>query len=279
MAFSRDINNMYTEAPLLVLDSKTEQGLPARFRIIPNYHGIAGIVGSAQFNQVGLEAIIKKITTSHQKHPKKIWLVDLRQETHFFADGQPLSLYGKHNHTNINKSPEQIFKLEAELISSFKQKKESTVVHLILNKTEGIITNTQPIVMHLQKSQSEAALAKKYGLTYKRFYIPDHQKPPQKELINLVDFINKLNKEDWVIVHCRGGKGRTTTFMLLTALIQDKKNHPNAQLNSIESYIAEQISLSGKNLFDLDIEAKTLWKLEDKKSRANFIRQFYQDLL
>jgi hypothetical protein len=270
---------MNTEAPLLVLDSKTEQGLPARFRMIPNYHGLAGIAASAQFNQAGLEAIIAKIATVQKKTPKKIWLVDLRQETHFFADGQPLSLYGKQNHTNINKSAEQISKQESELISSFKHKKESTVAHLILNKTEGIITNTQPISMDLQKSQSEKALAKKYGLTYKRFYLSDHQKPPQKELTNLVHFINKLNKEDWVIVHCRGGKGRTTTFMLLTALILDKKNHPNAQLNSIDSYIAEQISLGGTNLFDIDVDAKTLWKLEDKKNRANFIRQFYQDLL
>lgn len=265
-------------APLLVLDSKPNTVLPNRLRIVPNYHGLAGIVGSSQFNQAGLEAILTKIRLASDQPIKKIWVVDLRQETHFFANGMPLSLYGYHNHTNLNKTAAQIQQEESALISEFNKKTAPSTVHLILDKTDGVIQKTEPLSMKLQNAQSEEKLAENYGLAYKRFYIADHQTPSPETLIEIKRFIEQLNSEDWVIVHCRGGKGRTTTFMLLTALLQDKKNYPDAKLDSLESYIEEQISLGGSNLFSTDDEPDKKWKIEYKKVRMNFILAFYNSL-
>jgi predicted protein tyrosine phosphatase len=269
-------------APLLVTDAKSDQILPNKFRIIPGYHGIGGMVGSAQFNQNGLEAMLAEIKKHHSQNNKiKIWLVDLRQETHFFANGQALSFYGSHNSANFHKSPEQIYQEESKMISDFQKKSDPTTVNIVLEKANGEIAKTQPLLMNLQASQSEESLAIQHGLNYKRFYITDHQAPTPENTQKLVQFINQLDAQDWVIVHCRGGKGRTTTFMLLTALLKDKekiKHHPEARLNTIESYIQEQIDLGGSNLFKFDDADDPIWRIEHKKDRAKFIQEFYQKL-
>lgn len=271
--------------PLLVLDSKPNTVLPNQLRIVPNYHGLAGIAGSAQFNQAGLEAILTKIRLTSKKPINKIWLIDLRQETHFFANGMPSSLYGYHNHANLNKTADQIQEEESILITQLNQKAQPSTVHLILDKSDGIIQQSEPLSINLQNSISEEKLAETYNLAYKRFYIADHQAPSSDTLLEIKKFIEQLNSEDWVIVHCRGGKGRTTTFMLLTALLQDKKNHPEEKLNSLESYIQEQISLGGSDLFSPlsnppshSKGGSKEWKKEYMKNRFDFIRIFYNSL-
>lgn len=266
--------------PLLVTDAQAEQLLPNKLRIVPNYHGIAGIVGSSQFNQAGLEAIIGKIKAidPHHQLNKKIWLVDLRQETHFFANRQPLSFYGSHNSANFHKTPAQIHQEESEIISFFQQKTKPTTVNIVLEKANGEIAKTRPESMNLQTSQAEETVARSLKLRYKRFYITDHQAPTPENTKKLVEFINQLGPNDWIIVHCRGGKGRTTTFMLLTALLKDKANLKNAELKNIESYIQEQIDLGGSNLFNTDDGNDPLWQQEHKKNRAKFIHHFYQHL-
>lgn len=258
--------------PLLVTDATADQTLPNKLRILPHYHGIAGIVGSAQFNEMGLAAIVSKIQAHHPK--KKIWLVDLRQETHFFANGQPLSFYGYHNSANIEKSSAQILEEESKVISDFQHKSEPTIVNLVVDKKNGEITKTRPVQMNLQTSESEESLAKKHGLAYKRFYITDHKAPTPEAQKELVTFINQLDADDWVIVHCRGGKGRTTTFMLLTAILKDREQH---KVKSVQEYIEEQISLGGTNLFNTDDGDDALWQKENKKHRAKFIEQFYSE--
>ena len=271
------VNNMEpADIPLLVTDSKTERILPSKLRVIPDYHGIAGIVGSGQFNPNGLKAIVSQIQGYHPK--KKIWLVDLRQETHFFANDQALSLYGNHNSANINKNPSQIEQTQQDFILSLQKKSAPTTVHRVLEKNHGEITKTSPILMNLSSSQSEKALAESYGLSYKRFYITDHHHPSPQAMAELVNFIHELDAEDWVIVHCRGGKGRTTTFMLLTALLKDKTNHSHLfKSKSLEDYVQEQIQLGGINLLSID-KSEPMWRQENKKNRADFVRKFYQGL-
>lgn len=280
IGMANGLNNMKPpNTPLLVTDASIEQTLPNKLRILPNYHGIAGIVGSAQFNEAGLATIVSKIQAHHPKN--KIWLVDLRQETHFFANGQPLSFYGHHNSANIKKFPEQILEEEAKIIAEFQQKPDSTTVNLVVEKKNGEITKTRPISMNLKTSKSEETLAKEHGLHYKRFFITDHKAPTAETQKELITFINNLDANDWVIVHCRGGKGRTTTFMLLTAILKDKQQHqinPSFKIKSIEEYIEEQISLGGTNLFNTNDDDDVSWQKENKKHRAKFIEQFYQQL-
>lgn len=280
IGIANGLDNMKaSKAPLLVTDAAADQTLPNKLRILPNYHGIAGIVGSAQFNETGLAAIVAKIQAHHPK--KKIWLVDLRQETHFFANGQPLSFYGYHNSANIEKSSVQILQEESQIIADFQKKSELTTVNLVIDKKNGEITKTRPIQLNLQNSQSEEELAKKYELSYKRFYITDHKAPTPEVQKELTTFINQIDADDWVIVHCRGGKGRTTTFMLLTAILKDQQLHkkdPTFKIKSVQEYIEEQISLGGTNLFNTDDSNDALWQKENKKHRAKFIEHFYQQL-
>ena len=281
IGIANGLNNMNASGtpPLLVTDSAADQVLPNKLRIVPNYHGIAGMVGSAQFNEAGLAAIVSKIQAYHPK--KKIWLVDLRQETHFFANGQPLSFYGYHNSANIKKSSEQILQEEAKIIAEFRQKSDLVTVNLVVEKKNGEITKTRPIPMNLKNSQSEEALAKQHGLYYKRFFITDHKAPTPEAQKELTTFINNLDADDWVIAHCRGGKGRTTTFMILTAILKDRQQHqkdPSFKVKSVQEYIEEQISLGGTNLFNTHDSDDAIWQKENKKHRAKFIEQFYQQL-
>ena len=112
-AYSDNLNPL---APLLILEKPNEARLPRNFRsyreryklgdIPPSLHSeldLLTISGSAQFSENQLKALL-----SHIPAPFPIYIIDLRQESHGFLNGNAVSWYIPRNWINIGKKLDEI---------------------------------------------------------------------------------------------------------------------------------------------------------------------------
>src|SRR5437763_289027 len=98
--------------PLLVLDMRNNASLPKHFRttsdsLPESLHidatGLSDlhIAGGAQLSELGLQTILQHLHSQH------ITIIDLRQESHGFLNGNAVSWYGPHNAANAGKSQKE----------------------------------------------------------------------------------------------------------------------------------------------------------------------------
>jgi protein tyrosine phosphatase len=79
--------------------------------------------------------------------------------------------------------------------------------------------------------------------------------------------MKQIPQNQWLYFHCKGGKGRTTTFMAMVDMIHNAKQH------SFEEILIRQQKLGGQNLLNLN-PAKPLNNYAAE--RLEFLNSFYQ---
>jgi protein-tyrosine phosphatase len=246
------------EKTYLVLDEDQMAKNPKQFRINAKIKASA----SGQFSEKTLKSVLPQMSGS-------IWVVDLRQESHGFIKGIPISWYGPGNKLNKGLSLANIEKKEEALLSTLKKQKTLTV-HEITKKEAGSIVETKSIKMTFSQVESEKELAKRLHVEYLRIPVLDHHRPENSEVDFFVNFVQNLPKGAWLHFHCRGGIGRSSTFMMLYDILQ------NAKTESLESISERNIQLGGSNLFKHISEKNMLWKKDAALARGNFIVRFYE---
>lgn len=201
------------------------------------------------------------------KHP--VYIIDLRQETHLFINGLPISIFYKKNQINWGKSSSQINAEEQawvnQLVSAGK---------IILNKSgkpiAGLKVPTNPITLNILEANTEEETARKAGLGYFRIPVPDYHPPTPAQVDQFLIVIKNIPLNSWIHIHCAAGKGRTTTFMVMADIVANGKT---VKLNDI---VARQTLLGGTDLFGT---SKSLisqpWKNEYHKARVDYIKLFY----
>lgn len=257
-----DSQEMSTQAPLLVRDSNDSTSLPKKFRILQNKEGLENlrISGSGAFSQNQLQNIKARLGN------KRITLVDLRQESHGFINGEGVSWYGVANAANREKTLIEVTKDENARLEAIKA---LTRVELadIQDKTDGVIKRYTPIPVNVKTVQTEEDLAYTLGLDYKRFAVRDHARPTDMQVDDYVIMIRDLPEDGWLHVHCRGGKGRTTTFLAMYDMIENAKQVP------LQDIIARQYAAGGSNLFKKNVDS---YKAADAMERRHFLEEFYR---
>lgn len=256
---------------LLTLDGVPHARLPRHFRTTDNQQqlkasniSVAGLaslhaIGSGQFSLQQLKLVVKKIA-----HP--IIVIDLRQESHGFVNGIPISWYGIKNWANYGKSDNQIRATETNLLNKTKAAKQIVVYSRIKKTKDGYVSGINPAQLKVKTVANEKDVVKSLGLNYHRFFVPDHSKPSDQQVDQFIQFIRKSPKDVWLYFHCRAGIGRTTTFMVMYDIME------NAKSVSLHDILAREKMLGGK---DLTLPAQGYKRLLAKQ-RINFIRKFYQ---
>lgn len=246
----------------LVFDTHTEEGLVTKkFRLNKELHASA----SGQFTADELPKMLQAIPAER----RNIWIVDLRQESHGFIDGLPVSWVGDRNAVNVNKSGTQISREEKKLLKTVKNNK-TVIVHMLKKLTGGRVTTEAPTAMIPELIESEEELVTSLHANYARIYVLDHFKPDDKEVDNFVQFVKqKVDKDDWLHFHCRGGKGRSSTFIALYDMIK------NAHDTSFETIMHRQAEGGNKKLDEIPVSADKAWKTEGAQERIEFMRKFY----
>ena len=255
-------------------DSLYDKDLPARFRtptlplvINPKLH-----VDLRGFNDLAMSAsaqISENTFQAVRKNMKgKIWIVDLRQESHGFIDGVAIDWLEGKNEGNKGLNLEEMQHKERTLLEEL-QKNPTVSIHEIISMDSlgAEIAVTRKHEVRVQKVETEAELAKRLGVEYIRIPVSDRGFPSAEQ----VDRFLNLPQDAWLHFHCMGGVGRASTLMLML----DMLHHGNAF--SLETYLNRQYWLLGKETFlygEPDVKWP-LWMHIEIRSKNDFLERFH----
>ena len=258
--------------PVLILDDQNHIDLPNHYRSSltafpasitpqPSRLGLETLKasGSAEFNKQNFSQIINHIGD----HP--IIFVDLRKESHGFLNEIPISWYGFQNWENKDRTPKEVDTLEKKLLQRLNNKKQ--IIAYQKKSVEEKDTFIPDLISYNQVL-TEQQFVKNLNSQYKRFYILDHAPPEIDQIDSFVQFVEKTPENTWLHFHCRTGKGRTTTFLVLYDIIRNAKQ---VKFNDI---IKRHALIGGENI--LETTKNKLWKVMLKKRKSHLIEAFYQ---
>jgi len=246
----------------------TEKGDP------PSRQGLETLnaSGSAQFCEGQLQAMLTKKSVT-----LPMTIVDLRQESHgFFQLDKPLGgestiavgWFAERDWMSIGKSLVSVLADQHRRLEFAKENPEQIVNEIkSVNSEGGICTMTAyPVVV--AGCLTERQIAMKAGVGYIRFPTTDHVRPRDEEVDSFVDFDSTLAPGTWLHFHCRGGDGRTTTFLAMHDIIH------NAPAVSVDDILVRQYWLGGVDLYKPP-SPSTNYQYPFAVEREEFIRHFY----
>lgn len=260
----------------LVLKMTNEAILPRAFRTtnspfkkniepLPSRAGLEKlhISGSAQFSEKSFEVIVEKLG-----NPKPLYIIDLREESHGFLNGNAVTWYGYRNRDNRGKSLEEITAIEQNLLDKALKSKDITL-YKVSEKDEatGGFINPKPVPIVVVSSETERSLIERLHHHYIRLPSADHEAPSDSIVDLFITTMLALPKDRWIHFHCSAGVGRTTVFMSMLDMMY------NAKDVSFEDIMRRQWLLGGKNL--LSHPKVNNWKRPTSEKRTQFMQDFY----
>ncbi len=253
---------LYATETLLSFDKSetTKEGLPRNFRDL----SVIGInaIASAQFSENELQEIRKKYSN------KNIVIVDLRQETHGFINGKSVKWNSCFEKINQNKDISSILSSEKNHLARAKRDHEIVICSTSKrNRSTGWYNHITPKKITVNRVISEKNLAEEHGFEYQRFSVRDFDSPDEKEFSRMVKFIKTLPPNKTIYVHCAGGKGRTTLFLVTLDIIKNGKNI------KLEDIFTRQSQLGGAKLDEMSDEEA--WSIKIAEKRLNLLQDFY----
>ena len=188
-----------------------------------------------------------------------IYDVDLRQESHGFADGLPVSWHKDGNLANEGKTPEEVALDEEERLAGLAG--ETTTFGPKGKTDKG---RFEAVTFTPENVQKEKDVAEAAGFRYVRFYVTDKTQPDTETIEAFLDFVESLPRDAWLHFHCRAGHGRTTTFMAMYDMIR------NPDIPA-EAVIERQYLIGGSDLTAMKDEA---WENERIDQRLETLKLF-----
>ncbi|MCY0995732.1 protein tyrosine phosphatase [Myxococcus sp. MISCRS1] len=176
--------------------------------------------GSAQPSSEGFRDVLRQLDGVR---PEALYVVDLRQESHGFLNGAAVSWYAESNWGAVGLSDEEVLALEAGRLRLLGLSPRVRVgnVEAVKGKAPVAFTDWE------RRSVSDEARA--FGLPegqYVRLPVTDHTRPQDATVQRFLDWVRGLPDDAHLHLHCRGGKGRTATFMCLLDLLRNAHRLP-----------------------------------------------------
>lgn len=253
---------------LLIIDLDNVKKLPKRFRTtsdqintdtkLPDLKGLRELKasGSGVFSQNGLKEMKKTIGDNNN-----IIIVDTRKESHGYVNGMAISWYTEKNYVNKKLTPEEVERLETHNLNQLKEMDEITFDYF-----EGKSFYMKNPLKAPYTVQNEKEMVEAEDCQYVRFFVTDHNKPAKEEIDQFIQFVKSVSENDWLHFHCRGGVGRTTSFMLMYDMM---KNAGNVEESDI---FERQRIIGGRDMFRL---AEGTYKHEAAVERLDLLQKFY----
>jgi inositol hexakisphosphate len=258
----------------LIINAHDKAGVPRHFRSTSDPSGLDGdqklavgldklqASGSGQFSAKGFDAVVKRAGG------RPLVVLDLRQESHGFVGGTPVSWFGVRNASNSGKSADQINRDESELLTGVAGQTTVTVKEVTSKSTDRAITDSKDVQLPVESVRNEEDFVHGAGAAYTRVYAQDYQPFTNEEIDQLVAFWQSRPPGSWLHVHCAAGDGRTTQALALFDMLE------NAGTVTLKNIAARQHQLGGSDLFAVD--SKTSWRRDAAIARATLLRRFYE---
>jgi len=263
-------------SPVLIwdVDQKLAAALPRNFRTtddrlransgqkIPTNTGLTSLCasGSGEFTTDGLKLLLERT-----RGPVTVF--DLRQETHIFVNGLPISWFATNDWANVGRTHNEIEADEAARVKSLKPGSQIVIHPGAAIKKPGAIPSALSKVT-VERANTERDLVEANRAAYVRLTITDHARPLDEEVDRFILAIRTLPENGWAHFHCEAGRGRTTTFMVLYDMLR------NATRVSLEDIARRQQMLG----YDYDVLRPAdpgSWKAPYTDDRIAFVRAFY----
>lgn len=247
-----------------IFDSQDHK-LPRNFRVTVhesiqrpfiNLEGLnqLNMSGSSQFSEKTFQSMVGSLSVpSNQLH-----VIDLREESHGFLNGVAVSWTDGNNGANRNKTKIEITSDENDRLNHCLQQKELNIIdHSGKSNQLAIYT-----------IKTEQQLVENFGVNYIRLPVTDHKHPSNETVDEFLSIINHLPSDHWMHVHCKGGRGRTTTFISMYDIAK------NAHQVSLEDILNRQWLIGGVDL--TQTQKKNHERSQDAIERLEFLQAFYR---
>ena len=232
------------------------------------------ISGSAQFGKAGLGAVRDAVVAAGGV-AELVVVCDLRGEPHMVLNGFPVSWYNKGDKLGSNLPPVECDELTRKYVRTLSEHSEVDVRKVLTKGEWGTPeeTRTQSVAVTLLQTE-EMLVHREFGMGYNRVPITDHEAPELADADQLVAFYQSSPPSLWWHFHCAGGKGRTTTAMVLIDMLRTRHLHP---LLSAQDIVNRQWLIGGLRLDPPETPAEhDRWKHRDAQTRRQFIELFYR---
>ena len=263
------------DSPVLIwdIDLKLDKALPRNFRTtddalkasVGKTASTTGLInlhasGSGEFTADNLKLLLARMHGP-------VTIFDLRQETHIFANGLPVSWFATRDWGNVGRSQTEIEEAEAAWVQSLGPGSETAVRpgHLV---KKGNAESAVPQQVIVKEASIERDLVSSAGASYVRVAVTDHTRPLNEAVDRFIVAVRALPENAWAHFHCEAGLGRTTTFMVLYDMLR------NATHVSLENIVRRQ-KLLGYNYDVLCPAGPANWKAPYMEDRIAFVRAFY----
>lgn len=116
---------------------------------------------------------------------------------------------------------------------------------------------------------SEEEEGKKYGYDYKSVNIGSKFTAIDKNIDEIVDFLDNLPPDVWAHIHCTNGRGRTSMILVMLDMLR------NAPTVSLADIVKRQQLLGSVDLFNTVVWKRGTYNKKQLEVRKKFIEDFY----
>jgi inositol hexakisphosphate len=263
------------DSPVLIWDvsHKLDNSLPRNFRTtddplkadngkLPANTGLVDLhaSGGGEFSAKGLKLLLERT-----RGPVSVF--DLRQETHIFVNGLPISWFATNDWANVGRTHAAIEVDETARVKSLTPGSEIVVAGDGVKKSG--LASSAPKHVVVEHASTERDIVESDNVAYVRLTVTDHARPLDEEVDRFIQAVRALPETGWAHFHCEAGRGRTTTFMVLYDMLR------NASRVTLED-IAGRQKLLGYNYDVLRPAESGSWKAPYTDDRIAFVRAFYR---
>ncbi|WP_295904907.1 fused DSP-PTPase phosphatase/NAD kinase-like protein [uncultured Bdellovibrio sp.] len=231
-----------TEPVELVFDTKYAGKKAVNYRKNPDIK----MSGSATLDPKALKEVAKPM----KKNKAILYVFDLRQESHGLINDIPVTWQAEHDWANADLNHDEAVRRERRQLGDLR----------VGEKINGV---------EIKSIETEESMVRSAGYQYVRLTVTDHVRPVDSEVDRFIEAVRELPENSWIHFHCRAGKGRTTTFMVLYDMLINAKYVPFDDIINRNAKLSEDYDVMAV------VDAKD-WRAPYQKERADFVRAFYE---
>lgn len=193
-------------------------------------------------------------------------VVDLRQESHAAVSGFPVTWRGPMDWANVGMDLQSVTQRERDQISALRAQDSVTLTDVEHLKGR----TSEPAPYHLTGFEvlSEQEMVEEAGAIYRRIAVTDHVRPERLHVDQFIQLTRDLPASAALHVHCNGGFGRTTTFMVLYDMLRNAHEIGADAILARQAFIGYQYNLTDASL----VRPEKVAFLED---RLAFLHEFH----
>ena len=180
------------------------------------------ISGSPQYTEKQFRELAERIRACAAGDP--VYVIDLRQESHFFVNGMPVSVYRPDNTINRGLG---LAEVEADEQAHMDEIRRNGLT--VYSYGSGSKKHNGTEIREVS-CMTERELVESEGFRYLRLPATDHEWPAPELIDRFIEFVSQADMDHiWLHFHCLAGQGRTGVYMA----IYDMMKNPGVAVEDI----------------------------------------------